>query len=83
MRDLMMIGIALAFTGVLVLLRSLLVGRRQEQRYRVSVMKFTDGGGGASPDSADEWPAVIGAEDDSLIGDFVGEISERAGVRRF
>ena len=66
MRDLIMIGIALAFTGLLVLLRSLLVGLHEEKLYRISVMNFSGGDDGdLSSGAVDEWPSVIGVEDDS------------------
>jgi hypothetical protein len=63
MHDLMMIGIALAFTSLLLLLRNVIVGRREGKAYRVSVMTLNkEDVAGLSSDAADEWPNVIDSE---------------------
>lgn len=65
MRETMMVGIALAFTVLLLFLRSRLFGRLGGMTHRVYLMNRTDGGGGPESDCLEEWPSVIDVEDDS------------------
>ena len=66
MPDLMIIGIALAFTGLLLWFRSFLFKRGAAERHRVYIM--CHGRSDNGPDdsnSTDDWPSIIGAEEDS------------------
>jgi hypothetical protein len=66
MRDVMMIGIVVAFAGLLLLVRSLLFRRRGGNPYRVYLMNRGDRDDHPrESDSSDEWPSIIGAEEDS------------------
>ena len=66
MRESIMVGIALAFTGLLLVFRSLFFPRRGERLYRVRLMNRPDiDDDQHESDSSEEWPSVIGAEQDS------------------
>ena len=66
MRELIMVGIALAFTGLLLVFRSLFFPRRGGKLYRVHLMNRPDiDDDQHESDSSEEWPSVIGAEQDS------------------
>jgi hypothetical protein len=66
MRESIMVGIALAFTGLLLVFRSLFFQRRGGKLYRVHLMNRPDiDDDQHESDSSEEWPSVIGAEQDS------------------
>lgn len=70
MREAMMIGVALAFTCLLLLFRNLLFRRRVQDPHRVYLMSHTDGHDGRyESNSSDEWPSIISAEADSSAQD--------------
>ena len=66
MPEVIIVGIALAFTGLLLLLRSLLFRHPAGKSHLVHVMNPTNGGNDrADPGSPEEWPSIIGAEESS------------------
>jgi len=70
MKDIMFGFIALALTGVLLTVRRLFTGRTSTSIKFLRVHLLTPGGNDGSGQSqvADEWPSIIGAEEDSLTG---------------
>ena len=78
MRDLMMIGIALVFTGLLLWFRSLLFKRGAGDLHRVYIVRDRhDDNGWDDSNTADGWPSIIGAEEDSVSEGRVLSADER------
>ncbi|HXM34803.1 MAG TPA: hypothetical protein VN920_06430 [Pyrinomonadaceae bacterium] len=68
MRDLVVMAIALALTCLLLWFRSLLFKRRAGDLHLVYIMSHgQDDNGPNETDSADDWPSIIVAEDDSPV----------------
>jgi hypothetical protein len=60
MRQAMMIGVALAFTCLLLLFRNLLFKRRVQSPHRIYLMNPPDGHDSPfESDSSAEWPSII------------------------
>lgn len=62
-----MIGLALTFTGLLLLLRALFFPGRSGKPYRIHVLNRPGGDERRGTDSSDEWPSMNGAEEDRAL----------------
>ena len=61
------VGVALAFTGLLLLLRNLLFRRPAGRSHVVHMLNPVDGGNDRpDPGSLEEWPSIIGGEERSV-----------------
>ena len=75
MREVIMFGIALAFTGLLLVFRSLFFPRRGGKLYRVRLMNRPEiDDDQRESDSSEEWPSGIGAASET------GTISEEKRI---
>jgi hypothetical protein len=81
MSDLVVIAIALAFTCLLLWFRSLLFKRRAGDPHRVYIMSHGhDDGDREDSNSADDWPSIIGAEEDSPVKVSALSADQRIGL---
>jgi len=81
MRALVIIAIALVLTALLLWLRSLLFTRRAADQHRVYIMSARhDDNGGNKSNSEDEWPSIIGAEDQAPAQARILSENERRGL---